>query len=128
MSLLPFLVVTLGGTVAALFVRSWERVSVVVGAVVLVGAVVTALLITPDQVTVVGGAAIGTTAYLRLFLVLGSVVGLLLAVVGAAGGSRRDVPAVTAGHPGHVRLWPSPFPMLGSPSLPRRRAGRSVRC
>ncbi len=96
MSLLPFLVVTLGGTVAALFVRSWERVSVVVGAVVLVGAVVTAVLITPDQVTVVGGAAIGTTAYLRLFLILGSVVGLLLAVVGAAGGSRRDVAAVTA--------------------------------
>ena len=96
MSLLPFLLVTFGGTVVALGVRSIDRLETIVGTVVLVGAVLTALAITPDQVLVVGGSTIATTAYLRLFLVLGSVVGLLLALVGAAGGNRRDVPAVTA--------------------------------
>ena len=128
MSLLPFLVVTLGGTVAALFVRSRERVSGVVGAVVLVGAVVTALLITPDQASIVGGAAIGTTAYLRLFLVLGSVVGLLLAVVGRG---RRQSPGRAGGHarPSWARpRWPSPCPTLAWRSSPPRRAGRSGRC
>jgi hypothetical protein len=97
MSLLPFLIVTLGGAVLALFVRSRERLANAVGAIVLLGAFVTALAITPDQVATVGGAIVGTTEYLRLFLVLGSAAGLLLALVGAAGGTRRDVPAVTAG-------------------------------
>jgi formate hydrogenlyase subunit 3/multisubunit Na+/H+ antiporter MnhD subunit len=96
MSLLPFLILTLGGTVVALYVRDWARVAAVVGSVVLIGAVVTALLITPGESVVVGGAVVATTDYLRLFLILGSIVGLLLATVGAAGGSRRDVPAVTA--------------------------------
>ncbi len=97
MSLLPFLVVTLGGAIVALFVRSRDRLSNVVGAIVLIGAFVTALFITPDQMATVGGATVGTTEYLRLFLVLGSAAGVLLALVGAAGGTRRDVPAVTAG-------------------------------
>ena len=53
----------------------------------LLAALVTALLITPDQMRRGRwrhGSA--TTEYLRLFLVLGSAVGLLLALVGAAGG------------------------------------------
>ena len=43
----------------------------------------------------IGGGGLATTAYLRLFLVLGSLVGLGLAVAGLAGGTRRDAPAVT---------------------------------
>ena len=49
----------------------------------------------PGQAVAIGGGGIATTAYLRLFLVLGSLVGLGLAVSGLAGGSRRDAPAVT---------------------------------
>ena len=96
MSLVPFLVVTLGGTVVALFLRASGRLVALVGSIVLVGALVTSLLIRPDEVLVIGDSGLATTAYLRLFLVLGSVVGLLLAFVGAAAGGRRDVPAVTA--------------------------------
>ena len=58
---------------------------------------VTALAIRPGQSVAIGGAGLATTEYLRLFLVLGSIVGLLLAIVGQAVGSRRDAPAVTLG-------------------------------
>ena len=54
-----------------------------------------ALAIDPDQVVRIGEAGVATSAYLRLFLVLGSLVGLALAVAGTAAGTRRDAPAVT---------------------------------
>jgi formate hydrogenlyase subunit 3/multisubunit Na+/H+ antiporter MnhD subunit len=97
MSLMPFLLVTSCGAVIALLVRGHERLSIVVGAIVLIGALVTALLIVPDQVVMIAGSGLATTTYLRIFLVLGSSIGLLLALVGASTGGRRDVPAVTAG-------------------------------
>ena len=43
----------------------------------------------------IGRAGLVDSAYLRLFLVLGSLVGLGLAVTGLAGGTRRDAPMVT---------------------------------
>ncbi len=52
----------------------------------------------------VGGAVVATSDYLRLFLILGSSVGLVLAVVGFATGSRRDAPAVTLGTLGAAAL------------------------
>ena len=97
MSLLPFLVVTGVGAVAALLLRSRERLTTGVGLVALLVAFVAALGIQPGQVLVVEGAGIATTEYLRLFLILGTVVGLLLAVVGQVAGTRRDAPAVTLG-------------------------------
>jgi NADH:ubiquinone oxidoreductase subunit 2 (subunit N) len=96
MSLLPFLLVAIAGSVVALLVRSSARISTAVGAILLLGMVVTALLISPDEVLAVGGSGLVTTAYLRLFLVLASLVGLVLAFVGAAAGHQRHVPAVTA--------------------------------
>ena len=51
----------------------------------------------PGQSIAIGDGGVATTDYLRLFLVLGSLVGLLLAVVGAATGVERDAPAVTLG-------------------------------
>ena len=85
------------------------------GSVGLVAAVVAAVAIDPAQaVADRRTAALATTAYVRLFLVLGSLVGLGLAVAGPAAGSRRDAPAVTLGDPRRVR----------ADARPRRRAGR----
>jgi hypothetical protein len=97
MSLVLFVVVTIAFTGLALGLRANPRLSTGVGLVGLVAAVATALAIIPGQVVVVGGGALATTAYLRLFLVLGSVIGLGLAVSGLAGSSRRDAPTVTLG-------------------------------
>jgi len=97
MSLLPFVLMTSVGAVLALLFRRNERIATAIAVVCLLGAVVTALAIRPGQSVVVGGAGFATTEYLRLFLVLGAIAGLLLAIVGQAVGSRRDVPAVTLG-------------------------------
>ena len=92
MSLLPFVLVTSVGAVLALLLRRNAGVATAISIACLLGAAVTALAIRPGQSVVVGGAGIATTEYLRLFLVLGAIVGLLLAVVGQAVGSRRDAP------------------------------------
>ena len=59
------------------------------------GAVIAALAIEPGQTLVIGGSGLATSDYLRLFLVLGSVVGARADVAGLASGTRRDAPAVT---------------------------------
>jgi len=97
MSLLPFLLVTGLGAIATLMLRDRQRAATRVGVVALIAAVVTGLLIRPSQVIEIGTGGIATTDYLRLFLVLGALVALLLAVVGEATGSRRDAPAVALG-------------------------------
>ena len=56
-----------------------------------------ALLIRPGDSIAFAGGGIATTEYLRLFLVLSSSVGLVLAIIGAATGGHRDAPAVTLG-------------------------------
>jgi formate hydrogenlyase subunit 3/multisubunit Na+/H+ antiporter MnhD subunit len=96
-SLLPFLLVTGVGAIASLLLRSSERLASWIGLVGLAGAVITALFIRPNESIVVGGGGLATTDYLRLFLVLGSLVALLLAVVGEATVGRRDAPAVSLG-------------------------------
>ncbi|MEX2183895.1 MAG: proton-conducting transporter membrane subunit [Chloroflexota bacterium] len=95
MTLLPFLIVTVGGAVAVLLVRGPERLATFIGLLALLAALATALAIEPGQSLVMGGSGIATTSYLRLFLVLGAGAGLLLAVIGTAAGSRRDATAVT---------------------------------
>ena len=97
MSLVLFVVVTMAFTGLGLGLRATPRLSTATGLVGLVAAIVAAVAITPGQVVVIGGGAIASTAYLRLFLVLGSVVGLGLVVSGLAAGSRRDAPTVTLG-------------------------------
>ena len=95
MSLVVFVVVSFGFAGAAIAVRARVRAAAVVGLTGLIAAVVAAIAVEPDQLVRIGDAGVATTAYLRLFLVLGSVLGLGLAVAGAAGGTRRDAPAVT---------------------------------
>jgi hypothetical protein len=94
MSLLPFLLITVAGTTIALLLRSRARLAALAGSIALVAAIVAATQIRPDQVLLVGGSGLATTAYLRQFLLLGSVVGLGLTIVGLAAGSRRDATAV----------------------------------
>jgi formate hydrogenlyase subunit 3/multisubunit Na+/H+ antiporter MnhD subunit len=49
----------------------------------------------PSEALSIGSSGLATTAYLRLFLVLGSLVGLGLALAGLTGRTRHDLPAVT---------------------------------
>jgi formate hydrogenlyase subunit 3/multisubunit Na+/H+ antiporter MnhD subunit len=97
MSLLPFLLVTGVGALAALSLRGRDRLATGVGLLALFAAFVAALLIQPSQSIAVGDGGIATTDYLRLFLVLGALVCLLLAIVGAATGVERDGTAVSLG-------------------------------
>ena len=88
-SLLPFLLVTTLGAVLALLLRRTNALATAIAVIALLGALVTALAIRPGQAVAIGGAGLATTDYLRLFLVLGATVGLLLAIIGQAVGSRR---------------------------------------
>jgi NADH-quinone oxidoreductase subunit N len=97
MSLLPFLLVTGVTAVAALLLRSRGRAASAIGIVGLAAAVIAALLIRPNDSIVLGGGGLATTDYLRLFLVLGSVVAFLLALIGEATGGRQDAPAASLG-------------------------------
>jgi NADH-quinone oxidoreductase subunit N len=94
MSLVIYLLVTFGFAGVAIALRTRGRWGVVAGLIGLIAATVAALRINPGE-TLVIGEGLATSAYLRLFLSLGSVVGLALAVSGLAGGSRRDAPAVS---------------------------------
>jgi NADH-quinone oxidoreductase subunit N len=95
MSLILFAVVAFGSAGLAVSLRSRARAVVAVGLGGLVLTLVTAVAIDPAQVVIVGGGGLATTPYLRVFLILGSLVGLGLTVAGLAGGTRRDAPAVT---------------------------------
>ena len=95
MSLAGFVVAAFTFAGVALAFRFYERTSLLVGMVGLVVVVVSAIAMDPAQSVLIGGAGLVTSAYLRLFLVLGSLVGLGLAIIGVAAGTRRDAPAVT---------------------------------
>ena len=96
-SLVVFLVVTFGAAGVAFIGRGREGVATGVGIAGLAVAVVAAVAIDPEQTLLIGGAGIAASEYVRLFLILGSLVGLALAVVGLAAGSSRDAPAVMLG-------------------------------
>jgi hypothetical protein len=95
MSLVVFVLLTAGFAGLGLTLRARPRAGALVGLVGLIVSVGAAIAIDPAQVVVVGTSGIATTAYLRLFLILGSLIGLGLAVAGLAARSRRDAPAVT---------------------------------
>ena len=97
MSLLPFLIVSMAMTGVALALRSRAALATAAGIAGLVATLLAALAIQPGQGIVIGGAAIATTEYLRLFLVLLSACGIGLALLGAAAGPRRDTAAVMLG-------------------------------
>lgn len=95
MSLAIYVVVTFGFAAGAWVTRDRGSLSTVVGVGGLLAAAIAAVAINPGDALAIGGGGLATTAYLRLFLILGSAVGLGLAVTGLAGQTRRDVPVVT---------------------------------
>lgn len=104
MSLLAFLVISFGGSALALLARRWATVAIAIGIAGLGAAWIAALAMDPGARLEVGGSVLVSSAYLRLFLILGTFVGLLLALIGAAAGTRRDGPAVTLGTMGAAGL------------------------
>lgn len=95
MSLVVFTIVAFVSAGLALSRRARPQATAGVGLVGLVATLLAAVAIDPAQVVVVGSSGLATTAYLRVFLILGTLVGLGLAVAGLAAGTRRDAPAVT---------------------------------
>jgi hypothetical protein len=97
MSLVLYLLVTFGAAAVAFLGRGREGIANGVGIAGLAVAVLAALAIDPAATLTIGGTAIVASDYVRLFLILGSLVGLALAIVGLAAGSSRDAPAVMLG-------------------------------
>ena len=95
MSLAIYLVVTLGFAAGAWVTRDRAQLSTAIGVGGLAAAAIAAFSINPGEAVSIGGGGLATSAYVRIFLVLGSLVGLALAVAGLAGQTRRDFPAVT---------------------------------
>jgi len=95
MSLVVFVVVAFTSAGLALGLRARPMATASVGIVGLMATVLAAVAIDPAQAVVVGHSGLATTAYLRIFLILGSLVGLGLTVAGLAAGTRRDSAAVT---------------------------------
>jgi formate hydrogenlyase subunit 3/multisubunit Na+/H+ antiporter MnhD subunit len=81
MSLLPFLGIAFGGATFTVLLRRWPAASVVVGVIALGALFVAATSIRPDDGLDIGGEAIVGTAFGRLFLVIASGSGVLLALV-----------------------------------------------
>jgi formate hydrogenlyase subunit 3/multisubunit Na+/H+ antiporter MnhD subunit len=95
MSLAAYLVVTLGFAAGGWLTRGRGPTGTTIGIAGLVAATIAALAIDPDEIVHIGEGGLATTAYLRLFLVVGSLVGLGLAITDHAAGARRDLPTVT---------------------------------
>lgn len=95
MSLAVYLVVTLGFAAGGWLTRGRGSAGAAIGIVGLVAASIAALAINPDEILRIGNGRLITTEYLRHFLVVGSLVGLGLAIADHAAGARRDLPTVT---------------------------------
>ena len=92
-SLLPFLAAAFAGGALALLTRRDERISTPIAAAALVLAIVAAAGIRSADPADVGGSTLAGTEYARLFLLFGSIAGLLLTVLGLATTLPRDLPA-----------------------------------
>ncbi|MDQ6794238.1 MAG: hypothetical protein M3067_05385, partial [Chloroflexota bacterium] len=92
MSLLPFLAVALGAGCVSLLTRRAPRASAAFGLLGLAAAAGLAALVRAEEPFHIAGGAIAGSDFARLFLVLGSAGGLLLAVVALATTWPRSLP------------------------------------
>lgn len=104
MTILPFLAITFGAGAAAILTRSSPRLSIAIAIVGLAAAAIAASTIKSGESFAIGGGDLVGSGYLRLFLVLGSVVSLILAILGVATTSHRNAPGVLLGGIGAAGL------------------------
>jgi formate hydrogenlyase subunit 3/multisubunit Na+/H+ antiporter MnhD subunit len=103
-TILPFLVIAFGAGAASLLARQSERLSAVIGVLGLLAAVIAASGIRPGESLAVGGGELVGSAYLRLFVLLGSIVGLGLTLLGLVTSTHRHAPGVLLGGIGAAGL------------------------
>jgi NADH:ubiquinone oxidoreductase subunit 2 (subunit N) len=97
-TILPFLAIAFGAGAASLLTRRNGGLSAAIGIIGLAGAVAAAAAMSVGGTLAVGGGELVTSAYLRLFTLLGALVGLVLALIGLATTSHRHAPgALLAG-------------------------------
>lgn len=105
MSIVAYLALTLGGAGLTLLARPRPNVAQAVGLVALALATLAAFAIVPgERLTLGSGDILGTTAYGRAFLVLGTASGLLIALLGVVTNAPRDLPVVLLGGFGALGL------------------------
>jgi len=95
MSLAIYVVAAFGFAAASWAARGRRDLSTVIGVGGLLAVAIAAIAIDPGDSVTIGESGVATSAYLRLFLVLGSLVGFGLAIAGLTGRTRHDLPAVT---------------------------------
>ena len=95
MSLLPFLAIAFGAGTLSLLTRRARRASAAIGVCGLVVAAILAAGIREDQPFAIAGGTLAGTAYARLFLVLGSVGGVLVSLVALATAWPASLPGAT---------------------------------
>ncbi|HET7029694.1 MAG TPA: proton-conducting transporter membrane subunit [Candidatus Limnocylindrales bacterium] len=96
MSVVPFLLVAAATGTASLLVRASRSWSTAIALVGLVAMAVLATTIGPTTSVRLGGANLAGSDWLRLFAILGSLVGALLVIVDLATVHEPDVPGVIA--------------------------------
>lgn len=104
MTILPFLVIAFGAGAASVLTRGSVRLSTAIGIVGLAVAAIAAAGIKPGEIISIGGGDIVGSAYLRLFVLLGSVVSLLLALLGLVTTTHRLAPGMLLGGIGAAGL------------------------
>jgi NADH:ubiquinone oxidoreductase subunit 2 (subunit N) len=103
-TVLPFLAIAFGAAAASLLLRPNARLSALVGIAGLAAAAVAAGRIETGDTLVIGGGELAGSAYLRLFALLGSLVALVLAILGLVAGAHRNAPGVLLGGIGSAVL------------------------
>ncbi|MEO5940729.1 MAG: hypothetical protein ABIZ72_07100, partial [Candidatus Limnocylindrales bacterium] len=94
MTVLPFLIASVGAGTMSLIMRSQRGWSTLIAVAGLVTMIVLAAAMGPSAAVRIGGMNLVTSEWLRLYALLGSVVGLLLVAVDAAAVHEPDVPGV----------------------------------
>ena len=93
MTIVVYLGVAFGAGMLGLLTRRRPSISISIGLLGLVAAVLTSLLIAPGERVEVGDSALVANDFQRLFLVLGSVAALAVTVMALAHGWQRNLPS-----------------------------------